>query len=112
MTDAAAVSPATDGAILISRYKHTTRAQIESAISAVDSVGAKVLGTVLTMVPNSGIHAYTHYQSYYQAESRATSSPRPRSATEGRIRGAHTGKTNGVPQEHQHSGAAFRDRGE
>jgi polysaccharide biosynthesis transport protein len=98
VTDAAAVSPATDGAILITRYKRTTRGQLESAISALSSVGANVLGTVLTMVPNKGVHAYTHYRSYYQAESRPAPSPAPR--------------TNGVPQAYLHSGTSPRARGE
>jgi Mrp family chromosome partitioning ATPase len=98
VTDAAAVSPATDGAILITRYKRTTRGQLESAMTALGSVGANVLGTVLTMVPNSGVHAYAHYRSYYQPESRPTPSPGPR--------------TNGVPRAYLHSGTSPRNRGE
>jgi polysaccharide biosynthesis transport protein len=112
VTDAAAVAPATDGAILISRYKHTKRAQIDSAIGALEAVGVPVLGTVLTMVPNTGVHAYSHYQSYYQTESRPAPSPSPRAAADGRIRGAHSAKANGVPQAYLHSGANSRDRSE
>ena len=41
VTDAAAVAPATDGAILICRYKKTTRTQVATAVSALRSgVGA------------------------------------------------------------------------
>lgn len=68
VTDAAAVAPATDGAILICRYQQTTRTQLATAVSSLNSVSAPLLGTVFTMVPASGPRAYAQYNSYYRAE--------------------------------------------
>lgn len=48
-TDAAAIAPATDGAILLCRFQKTTRPQIETAAEALRAVGAPILGTVLNM---------------------------------------------------------------
>jgi len=44
VTDAAAVAPATDGAILVCRFKETTRDQVAAAVEALDAVSARVLG--------------------------------------------------------------------
>jgi len=68
VADAAAVAPATDGAILVCRFKQTTRTQVASAVAALSAVSAPLLGTVLTMVPSSGPHAYAQYNSYYRSE--------------------------------------------
>ena len=68
VTDAAAVAPATDGAILVCRYKTTRCAQVERAVEALDAVSVPLLGTVLTMVPKSGPRAYAQYNSYYRSE--------------------------------------------
>lgn len=77
VTDAAAVVPATDGAILICRYKRTTRPQVDTAVAALRSVLAPLLGTVFTMVPSSGPRAYAQYNSYYRAQKTAASTPTP-----------------------------------
>lgn len=66
VTDAAAMAPATDGAILVCRFKQTTRHQVATAVEALRSVSAPVLGTVFTMVPSSGPRAYARYNSYYR----------------------------------------------
>ena len=68
VTDAAAVAPATDGAILVCRYKQTRRDQLRSATEALRAVSAPVLGTVFTMVPASGPRAYAQYNAYYRTE--------------------------------------------
>ena len=68
VTDAAAVAPITDGALLICRYKKTTRAQATHATTALRAVGVPVLGTVFTMVPANGPRAYAQYNSYYRTE--------------------------------------------
>lgn len=67
VTDAAAVAPATDGAILVCRFKQTTRHQVSTAVEALRAVSAPVLGTVFTMVPSSGPRAYAQYNSYYRS---------------------------------------------
>ena len=82
VTDAAAVAPATDGAILVCRFKTTTRDQVAKAVEALDAVSTPLLGTVLTMVPSTGPRAYAQYNSYYRTVqtvapiSPATGSPR------------------------------------
>lgn len=68
VTDAAAVGPATDGAILICRFKKTTRDQLAKAVDALAAVSTPLLGTVLTMVPMTGPRAYAQYNSYYRSD--------------------------------------------
>ena len=53
VADTAAISTATDGAILVCRFKRTTRHQVEAAAAAIDAVSSTLLGTVLNMAPNS-----------------------------------------------------------
>jgi succinoglycan biosynthesis transport protein ExoP len=74
VTDAAAVAPATDGALLVCRFKHTTREQVGRAVEALAAVSAPVLGSVLTMVPSSGPWAYAEYDAYYPAADPAVAS--------------------------------------
>jgi non-specific protein-tyrosine kinase len=66
VTDAAAMAPATDGAILVCRFKKVARTQIGAAADALAAVSAPLLGTVFTMVPRTGPRAYGQYNSYYQ----------------------------------------------
>lgn len=49
VTDAAALAPTTDGAILLCRANRTTRQQFSSALRALTSVDVVVRGTILTM---------------------------------------------------------------
>jgi capsular exopolysaccharide synthesis family protein len=50
MPDTASIAPATDGVIVVCRFK-TTQAQLAAAVDTVTAVSAPVLGSVLTMVP-------------------------------------------------------------
>ena len=68
VTDAAAMAPATDGAILVCRFKETTREQVGRAVNALAAVSVPLLGTVFTMVPKSGPRGYASYNAYYHAE--------------------------------------------
>jgi capsular exopolysaccharide synthesis family protein len=77
VTDAAAVAPATDGALLVCRFKQTTRTQVEMAVQALDAVSAPLLGTVFTMVPSSGPRAYGQYNAYYRTDAPAAPAPAP-----------------------------------
>jgi polysaccharide biosynthesis transport protein len=67
VTDAAAVAPATDGVLLVCRFK-TTREQLGAAVHALEAVSAALLGTVFSMVPATGPRAYAHYNSHYRTE--------------------------------------------
>lgn len=54
VTDAAIASTLADGAIVIVRYGKTSRSDISAAVRSLDAVGARFLGSVLTMVPPGG----------------------------------------------------------
>ena len=75
VTDAAAVAPASDGVILVCRYKTTKRDQLRTAVQAVRSASAPVLGTVFTMVPVSGPRAYAQYNASYRTQLPALQPP-------------------------------------
>jgi succinoglycan biosynthesis transport protein ExoP len=77
VTDAAAVAPATDGVILVCRFKQTTRTQVVTAAQALDAVSAPLLGTVFTMVPSKGPRAYAQYNAYYRSEQPMTPAAPP-----------------------------------
>ncbi|MET3808445.1 capsular exopolysaccharide synthesis family protein [Nakamurella sp. UYEF19] len=54
VTDGAVVARDADGVILVVRHGSTTRNQIVNAIGAMDTVEARLLGTVMNMVPTRG----------------------------------------------------------
>jgi capsular exopolysaccharide synthesis family protein len=60
LTDAAILGAECDGALLIVRYGKTTRNQIKAAVSALESASVRVLGTVLSMTPDSDSGDYYH----------------------------------------------------
>ncbi|TKV61696.1 polysaccharide biosynthesis tyrosine autokinase [Nakamurella flava] len=66
VTDAAIAATLADGAILIVRYGRTSRADIAAAVRSLDAVGARNLGSVLTMVPPGGGASYgaARYNTY------------------------------------------------
>jgi len=68
VTDAAAVASATDGAILVCRFKETSQGQVQAAAEALQAVSAPLLGTVFSMVPASGSGAYAKYNAYYHTD--------------------------------------------
>ena len=76
VADAAAVAPATDGVLLVCRFK-TTREQLGGAVHALQAVSAALLGTVFSMVPARGPRAYANYNSYYRTEGPAESPVSP-----------------------------------
>lgn len=77
VADAAAVAPATDGAILVCRFKQTTRPHIEQANAALKAVATPLLGTIFTMIPASASHRYGQYYSHYRSDTQVVSQPRP-----------------------------------
>ena len=76
VTDAAIVSKAADGAILLVHFGKTTREQVASSIAALDQVEARLLGTVLNFIP-TGRRGYGYKYGYgygygsYESETRA-----------------------------------------
>lgn len=67
VTDGAVLARKADGAVLVVRYGKTARNQVASAIRSMRSVDARVLGTVLTLVPPKGIDGYEGYQGNYRS---------------------------------------------
>ncbi|MFE1645843.1 polysaccharide biosynthesis tyrosine autokinase [Microbacterium sp. P01] len=64
VTDAAILAKATSGAIVAVSAGRTNRHQLSGAIDALNTVGAKVAGVVLTMVPTRGPDAYAYGYGY------------------------------------------------
>lgn len=64
VTDAAVLSRATSGAIMAVAVGKTTTHQLEGALDALETVGSKVAGMVLTMVPTKGADAYSYGYGY------------------------------------------------
>lgn len=58
VTDAAVLSKLASGAIVICAAGRSRRPQLSAALAALDAVGARVLGVVLTMVPTRGPDSY------------------------------------------------------
>jgi capsular exopolysaccharide synthesis family protein len=78
VTDAAVVARECDGAIVVVRHGKTTREQVTRSLDALNSVGARVLGTVFNMVPAGGPNGYGY--GYYQSEY-GTRTDRPKLVT-------------------------------
>lgn len=75
VTDAAVLSRAADGAILVIRTGRTTQEQLGQSLGNLDRVKGRVLGAVLNHVPTRGTDAYSYYGTY-------TSAPGPASEAE------------------------------
>jgi len=58
VTDAAILAKSTSGAILAVATGRTTRHQLSAAVDALHTVGARVAGVVMTMVPTRGPDSY------------------------------------------------------
>lgn len=64
VTDAAVVSTVADGAIVVARYRRTRREQLARATDNLRAVDARVLGTIMNMVPaRSDEYEYYYYES-------------------------------------------------
>lgn len=99
VTDAAAVAPATDGVLLVCRFKKTTREQLGAAVEALEAVSATVLGTVFSMVPATGPRAYAQYNAYYRSLGPApVPTPRNGTAPVDRVATRVNGQVNGQQQ--------------
>ncbi|MEV4640419.1 polysaccharide biosynthesis tyrosine autokinase [Actinoplanes sp. NPDC049548] len=63
VTDGAVVAARADGALLLARSRKTTSTQVTSAVRALESVDARLLGCVFNMVAAKGPEAY-YYDEY------------------------------------------------
>ena len=53
VTDAAVLSAESDGAILVVRHGSTTRDEVEASVGRLDSVGARLVGVIVNMAPQT-----------------------------------------------------------
>lgn len=67
VTDAAVLSRAADGAILVIRTGRTTQEQLDQSLGNLEKVKGRVLGAVLNYVPIKGTDAYSYYGTYTSA---------------------------------------------
>ena len=67
VTDAAVLSRAADGAILVIRTGKTTQEQLDQSLVNLKKVKGRVLGAVLNYVPSKGRDAYSYYGTYTAA---------------------------------------------
>lgn len=77
VTDAAVLTAMSDGALVIARHAETKRDQLSRAVGNLHSVGATILGTIITMTPSRGRGVY-EYKYYYEAD---TSAPQMQSTS-------------------------------
>ena len=84
VADPAVLSSAADGAILVTRYGATTIQQLEVAAARLESVGARIFGTVVNMVPKPDPGAYAYYMEYAPV----ASGPDPRKAERKKVKSA------------------------
>lgn len=64
VTDAAVLSRLTAGAIVVTAAGRTSTHQLDGALDALDTVGAKVAGLVMTMAPTKGPDSYMYGYGY------------------------------------------------
>ena len=64
VTDAAVLSRLTAGAIVVTAAGRTTTHQLDGALDALETVGAKVAGLVMTMAPTKGPDSYMYGYGY------------------------------------------------
>ncbi|MDQ0146004.1 polysaccharide biosynthesis tyrosine autokinase [Pseudarthrobacter niigatensis] len=67
VTDAAVLSRAADGAIVVIRTGKTTQEQLDQSLGNLEKVKGRVLGAVLNYVPLKGTDAYSYYGTYKAA---------------------------------------------
>lgn len=64
VTDASVLAVSADGALLVTRYGNTTRAQVQKAAENLHRIEAKLLGTILNRVPTKSATGYGYGYAY------------------------------------------------
>jgi capsular exopolysaccharide synthesis family protein len=82
VTDGAVLTNLTDGVLLVARYGRTKREQLTRAVESLRAIDARVLGTILNMVPSKSTdYDYAYY--YYDAQPASASLARGNAQQEG-----------------------------
>ncbi|MGJ9411589.1 polysaccharide biosynthesis tyrosine autokinase [Aeromicrobium sp. CF4.19] len=90
VTDAAVLAAQADGALLVVRHNKTTSDQVEAAVDRLESVGAKLLGSITNMSPTSKrASGYGYGYGYGYAPDASTVVAEP---TQGTSRGRRGGR--------------------
>jgi receptor protein-tyrosine kinase len=93
-TDAAVLAAASDGVLMIARFSETKKEQLAHGVSNLQNVGARILGTIFTMMPARGNDSYRFQYGYYgDAEMSRSRSSSPTSPRNESLRSLH-GKPN------------------
>ena len=79
-TDAAVLSAASDGVLIISRYAETRREQLAHGVGNLKNVGARILGAIFTMMPTRGSESYYYYGYYGNTDRPSSASARGESS--------------------------------
>ncbi|TQJ33611.1 polysaccharide biosynthesis tyrosine autokinase [Arthrobacter sp. SLBN-122] len=77
VTDAAVLSRAADGAIVVIRTGRTTQEQLDQSLGNLEKVKGRVLGAVLNYVPTKGTDAYSYYGTYTSVPPQSLEEPEP-----------------------------------
>jgi receptor protein-tyrosine kinase len=72
-TDAAVLAAASDGVLMIARFAESKREQLAHGVGNLTNVGARILGSIFTMMPTRGNEAYYYYGYYGDADKRPPS---------------------------------------
>ena len=64
VADAAILATEVDGVLLLARYGSTSRDQLRQAVSRIDSVGGRLIGTILNRAPRSTLGRYGYGYGY------------------------------------------------
>ncbi|WP_240720887.1 polysaccharide biosynthesis tyrosine autokinase [Pseudarthrobacter sp. NamE2] len=64
VTDAAVLSHAADGAVVVVRTGRTTQEQLDQSLGNLEKVKGRILGAVLNYVPTKGTDSYSYYGTY------------------------------------------------
>jgi capsular exopolysaccharide synthesis family protein len=80
VTDGVVAATRADGVILVVRHGRTTRHQLTLALGALENVSARLLGSVMTMVPTGKHSYYAYYQTNPQDEVGGDDTPLPEAA--------------------------------
>jgi capsular exopolysaccharide synthesis family protein len=80
VTDGVVAATRADGVILVVRHGRTTRHQLSLALASLENVSARLLGSVMTMVPTGKHSYYAYYQTNPQDEVGGDDTPLPEAA--------------------------------
>ncbi|MBV5246878.1 polysaccharide biosynthesis tyrosine autokinase [Mycolicibacterium sp. PAM1] len=90
VTDAAILAAGADAVLMMARFGQTRREQLAHAVEGLASVGAPLLGAVMTMVPTGGRSSYNYQYAYYAEYSSQSSGDTARTNRELQKEGSST----------------------